>query len=485
MCGTIVTCRYSLPPELTSGASPDAVETVLRDAVAHTVLEHPILQVSILDEDSPAPSWGQLDSIDLSYHVRWDVVGQDADYEAQFKRRSLWNMDTWFTDLETRPGWRIWALRRAEDFEAIDVILAWNHAHFDGMGGKIFHETLLGHLNRLIGNSDQSQKLPYLSPGVLQLPNPVERLPPKGEELVKYPVTPKYAISSAWSELRPPVLMGKKSHHAHWCPIRAEPFTSTYRTILIAPDTVKNLLVACRQHKTTITGLIHALTFVSLAVQLPKEVQAMTSLTALDHRRFMPSHPASHPWFDPHRSMSNIVSFMLHDYPTSLLDKIRSKAPASGSEDDVISGLEDFVWSDAARVRRELQARLDAGLKNDVIGLLKLVRDWRVQMRDTAKRPRTASWTVTNLGVIDGSGSGGSGGSGCRITRSLFQISSEITGGAFNLSVVSVKGGEMAVDVGWQECTIDVAIGDRLTSDVRLWLEHLGKGGERENGTSA
>ena len=87
--------------------------------------------------------------------------------------------------------------------------------------------------------------------------------------------------------------------------------------------------------------------------------------------------------------MSNIVSFMLHDYPESLVDKIRSKAPASGSQDDVISRLEDLVWSDAARTRRELQARLNA------------------------------------------------------------------------------------------------AIGDRLTFDLRLWLEHLGKGGERENRTSA
>lgn len=475
MCGTIVTCRYALSAELAGGAVPGAVEDALRDGIAHTVLEHPLMQVALLNEDSVVPSWGQLGTIDLGYHIQWDVVGPNDVYEAVFKRRTLWNMDTWFPDLETKPGWRVSALRQEQNPEAIDVMFTWNHAHFDGMGGKLFHETLLRNLN----SPNLNHHLRYSSPGVLELPSAADRFPPKPEDLVKFPVSPKFVASSVWADLKPRRLISKKSNLAHWCPIRAEPFASTFRTVYIQPDTVKNLLVACRQHKTTITALLHALVLVSITLQLRKEATAFSSITALDHRRFMPSYPKSHPWFDPHKTMSNMVTVMFHDYPAKLLDTMRAKIQTTASQTDIISTLEDIVWSVAARTRGEVEGRLEAGLKNDIAGLLKFVGDWRGQMRNTAKRPRAGSWAVTNLGAIDGSGKRDDG---WRITRGLFQISTEITAGAFNISVVSVKGGELSVDIGWQECTMDAALGDRLTSDLNVWLNHLGAKKEVANG---
>ncbi|KAI3390520.1 hypothetical protein diail_9287, partial [Diaporthe ilicicola] len=61
----------------------------------------------------------------------------------------------------------------------------------------------------------------------------------------------------------------------------------------------------------------------------------------------------------------------------------------------------EVVWSVSARVRREIEERLDLGIRNDLLGIMKLVSDWRTQQRGEAKKARYLSWLITNLGVID------------------------------------------------------------------------------------
>ena len=51
-------------------------------------------------------------------------------------------LDTNFADLGARPGWRIVVLQHAGN-GVLDIVFTWNHAHTDGMGGKVFHDMLL------------------------------------------------------------------------------------------------------------------------------------------------------------------------------------------------------------------------------------------------------------------------------------------------------------------------------------------------------
>lgn len=474
MCSTLITCRYAIPrsirkPESSAADVEDAVRNTVFDAIAQTVLEHPLLLVGQINEDSAQPSWVRLDSINLEDHVTWRSVGKDEDYNTIFHERTQWSLDTWFTDLETKPGWRITIFCQEEDLTYIDLIFSWNHAHLDGMGGKIFHETLLRQLNAA-SNPDTHKPPPYLPDQgrVLEVPS-VLNLPPPQEKLAKHPISAKFTSKTLWQELKPPFIGKKSQNSAFWCPIREDTHRSLSRRVTVGPETTSNLLVACRKNKTTLTGLMHGLCLVSLALQLDDKTKAMAAGTPLDQRRFMPTRPAAYPWYEPQKALCNIVTILTHFFSAELVNEIRSKYRPGSSQIDILAAMEDTIWSAAAQVRKELQDRIDLGLKNDITGLMKFVGDWRKQFRDNAKKPRVCSWGITNIGVMNG------GDGEWKITRALFQVPFEHTAGAFGLSCVSVKGGDLNVLVNWQDGVLDDSMGDKLASDLQVWLEHMGK----------
>lgn len=107
--------------------------------------------------------------------------------------------------------------------------------------------------------------------------------------------------------------------------------------------------------------------------------------------------------------MGNYVTFTSHEFERGIISQFRSLMPhpkiTSGSpkaDAAVLSpALTELIWSTAARVRREFERRVETGLKNDMVGILKLVSDFREEMASAARRPRQFSWWVTSLGVLD------------------------------------------------------------------------------------
>jgi hypothetical protein len=136
--------------------------------------------------------------------------------------------------------------------------------------------------------------------------------------------------------------------------------------------------------------------------------------------------------------------------------------------------LEDIVWSAAVQARQDIQKKLDKGMNNDPLGLMGLVKDWRVQKKQQLKKPRVGAWGVSNLGTMDGDVEG----SGWKVERAVFQLSCEVTSPVFHISSISVKGREMCVDVSWQEGVVDAEIGVKLAADMEAWLRFLGVGGK-------
>jgi hypothetical protein len=394
-------------------------------------------------------------------------------------------------------------LELAYDNECIDVIFDWSHSFGDGTSGKIFHETLLRELNKpdaqpVLTNhvlkipptasslpppaEELCDTRPVLSDGVLKIPPTAPRLPPPIEKLCKFPVTAKYTIATAWKELRPPVLSSTLASQAHWAPPCATPYKTQFRMFDVEAETLQSVLAACRVHKTTLTGLLHALVLVSLASHVkPCDAKAFAGNTALDLRR----HVESRPGLDPKRTMGNYVSMTSHEFDADLVRKIREAAFPSADllrkREDVAPALVDFVWQCAARVRAEIQKRLDQGLKNDVVGLMKLVPDWRTQLRNEVDKPRPYSFVVTNLGTIDGAArekaelENGSKPESWEIEYSVFAISAEVCGAAFQVSPISVKGKALCVSCSWQNCVVDVKIAEAIVVDLERWLRFLGK----------
>ncbi|EHK41172.1 uncharacterized protein TrAtP1_004599 [Trichoderma atroviride] len=501
---TIVTCRYNIPNECVDEGAQGQLMDKLEQAIAAAVLRHPFLQVGVVGDDSKCPHWVQLESINLAHHIQWQLLieGSAEEYQSLYNSSLREQLDTKFSNLQTRPAWRIVVLRSKGNLSHLDLMFVWNHPIADGMSGKIFQETVLRHLNDPVSVTER----PLLQDHVVRPSATAERLPPPMEKMVKFPVSLGFAAATAWQELKPSFLAGDHSTNATWAPIRLEPYETTQRIISLDNDTLQNILSACRQNKTTLTGLFHAAVLISLATQLmDKEAPAFASITALNLRRHMPSSSEGPLEFEADQTMANFVSRQMHKFDETLVKRIRHLAAIcrkSSISSNVncepnlerLAGsdaLTEVLWATAARVRGEIQERLDLGLKNDIVGLMGLVRDWRSQMKQDLKKPRAVAWNVTNLGVMDGKlgaaeiaqaqdandnmPKGISGSKGWSVSRAVFSLSADVTEAFIHISPMAIKAGDLTIEISWQRGLIDDNICERLTAGVGEWLRFIGQ----------
>lgn len=444
-------------------------------AVADTVLQHPLLQVGLIHESSTCPAWVQLDHIDLSQHIEWKVVDSSERYNDTLKGVVEEQVDTKFSSPASRPSWRVVVLRN-ERQHALDVMFVWHHSHSDGTGAKIFHSTLLQSLNNLKDGSHRPLKNHLLKTTVTAY-----NLPPPQDIVAPYSISPKFALSVAWKEMIPSKLSSRLYPHTSWGAIRTAARKTQLRRLSIDNATLQNILSACRAHNTTLTGLLHGITFISLAPQLPeKQLAAMIGETALNLRRFMAPNPPAFPTLEPSKTIANYVGIMEHKFDKALVSRIRDLGrQSSRTSTEMPATLEDEIWLTSTVVRGEIRDKLDLGMKNDILGLMHRVKDWKAYvMGDQVKKPRVSSWAITNLGIIDGGDSaakieGGTAG-GWSIQRAEFALSASVTAALFTLSPIAAKGGDLCIDVTWQDSVIDGGVGDRLVADLEAWLGYIG-----------
>ncbi|KAI1111501.1 hypothetical protein F5Y14DRAFT_310715 [Nemania sp. NC0429] len=507
--GTIVNCRYTVPASLAAPGLHEHVVAQVEVALARVVLEHPALRLEVTDADTRRPAWVAVDKIDFAHHIRWeDISGEDTSstvrYGEMLRERIEKLLDEPLVRIAGRPQWRVLLLFKKSAKPFLDIVFVYSHALGDGTSGKIFHQTLLRLLNASASPStptcmppsgeetETETSVPVLTGRVLRIPPTARPLPPPIEKMSRFTLSAKFALSTAWRELRPPGLAPSRSSHAHWAPIRPTPFRTRLRVFDIEPGVLRGILTATRTHKTTVTGLLHALVLVSMAAHIPaSDATAFVGATALDLRRHVGAHG---PVSDPKRTMANYVSMMGHEYDEDLVCEVREALSSGKHEEDIDGGhgalspaLVGLIWQCAARVRGEIQKRLDQGLKNDVVGLMKLVPDWRAQFRNEASKARPFSFVVTNLGVLDGAGTQpdkdveeNSGGDSpvaeyWTAEHSVFAISTEVCGAAFQVSPITVRGGALCVSCSWQDCVVDVKLGEAIVADLERWLRFLGR----------
>lgn len=178
-----------------------------------------------------------------------------------------------------RSGWRTAILQHTQS-NFLVFLFVWNHPHGDGMSGKIFHEFLLHHLNTDEGDltlqfADTSSEFSF---------------PPTTEQLRGFPTSASFLLEATWDGHKP-IWLFRDTHQADWAPICTSSYKSQFWTFTIN-NTLFNVLAACRHHKTTLTALLNSLVLISLSSHLEKSrASAFASSTAIDHRRFLPSHP--------------------------------------------------------------------------------------------------------------------------------------------------------------------------------------------------
>ncbi|KAI4602769.1 hypothetical protein KJ359_007987 [Pestalotiopsis sp. 9143b] len=337
------------PPALTRPEALPTLKAKFYDAVARVVLDQPHMRVGIIDEDAANPYFVRLFRLDLAKHIEWRTIGDSGQLEPEYLQSMQTQLDSRFDDVWNQPGWRIIVLHMAAS-ESIEVLHVWNHPHQDGMSGKIFHQHLLRKLDE--GFAQDLEPILKHAEGsnswLLDLPNDTDRLPPNPEKLSWWLTTPKFFFSALWKELKPPSIFPPGNKHAHWAPVKLTPFTTRFHTFPIDIDTVTKL-------------------------------KGFASRTTYDLRHILPSNPSNYPWLRPKETMCNYVSVGDHEYDSKLVASIRSKMPSQTKNASLPPGVVDIVWSVAARVRGEIEARLDSGLVDDWIGIMKFVSDWRAQ----------------------------------------------------------------------------------------------------------
>jgi len=446
------------------------VKVLFIQAIRQTILEHPLLRVVLIGEDSKRPGWAGLKEIDIRWLVSWIEVESPHDLTHHYQTTIPSHLDSRFPDLENRPGWKVTLLHDPHN-QHIEVIFAWNHANFDGVSGKIFHETLLRHLNHPAPSETSDET--FISGEV-----DTNTFPPPQEHWAKYPITPTYLLSSAWKEFRPRLLTPKTTANtkATWAPLRTTPFETRVRGFSVDHHSLTKLLHKCREHNTTLTGLLNAVVLFSLSSQLDEQTApAFAGGTALDTRRF--SSPINS--LIPENTMANFVSAVEHHFTVAEMKEIRKVLGGGSSGVPHTQEVQGMVWKIASRVREEIQARLDKGTRNDIVGLMRVVTDWRGTVKSQTRKPRSLSWNVSNIGVLDGGGLSeeGSGDAVWRCGRAAFVMGGEVAGAAVNVGAVSVKGKGLEVSVSWQDCAVEVGVGEQLVKDLESWLRWMSEGG--------
>jgi hypothetical protein len=485
--GTIFSCRYEIPPRLAPIESRKKLEKVFKVAVVDTIMRHPMMQVGVRDATSKTPSWIQLESLDLTQHVKWLYVGENDDFEQTIQETVRTQLDDYFPDLSIKqPGWKITVIRQG-NAPSMEVLLTWNHNHFDGAGARVIHEDLLEILNNVEERAYERTSLEF---DTLKLPEAPPLLPDPIESLMSLPVDLKYLAKAFWEESRPQFL-NRDVSNATWCPIHLSPYKTQFRAFFLDNASLLAILAHCRRNKTTITGLLNGLLLIAFSSHLDSAAApAFQSSTMVDHRRNLPPAPPDAPWARSDRAVGNYVTQCLHKFDTELVARVRSKLQANTSEgSDLSADLQRELWGVSAQNRQEIVNKLEAGLRNDIVGLFKYVTDWQKTMRDMAKKTRQFSWIVTNVGAMNGttststtttqsptvSGSKSDDGQKWSISRAEFGLSAEIPAAAIEFAAVSVTGRGMCVSANWADCAVDATFGERIMADLERWMTQLAR----------
>ncbi|KAI2777736.1 hypothetical protein F4815DRAFT_447935 [Daldinia loculata] len=518
---SMLTCRFAVPATLLPAESHAKLQQTVESAVARILLEHPLLRVGLRGEHNRKPAFVELDAVDFSRHIEWRHLDIGKDYDTELEALIKSRLNIKVEQPETAPAWRILMLS-IEGGRFIDVMWEWGHSHTDGISAKTFHEDMLRHLN---GHNNNSVPEGF-NPDTRILTIPLARrrdLLPSLHSLCDFPVGLGFTLATLWNEFKPAVLQAKSEAglRATWAPIWPGRYASEYRHFGISPIALKNIIAACRVRGTTLTGLAQALAHTSLACRLSDEqARAFRGSTIVNWRPLMKralneKAKADLRDVDLVRTMGNFMTTVDHVFDEEWVTKIRAASVVNDSsqrglnhsegkrgeteenfkDQEVVErrmlALESLIWPVAKTVRVDLVKRLDEGTKNDQMGLMKFIPDFRALLKERLEKPRSHSVAVSNIGVINGKAPSSLNGvensvegasdafTGANakwsIDRSIFSISSEVHGAAFGVCLVAAKDGELYVSCDWQESAVSTELGEGLTADLESWLKFFGR----------
>lgn len=446
-----MTAVYTAPKSLVQKYG--GVQDLIYASLAATINHHPILGVTIEDEATPQPRWVRLENIDLRQIVNVDTDPKpDLDLDAWINSGHRLPFKT-TTDL---PLWRIIVAtdipkpNNGQDVVSFAVGIIYHHGIGDGISGAAFHLTFRDALNALTTSANPPTNdhlipvptLPLLPSLEMGTPLPIGIWFTLKIIIATFIYSPKDAL--LWTG--PPISASAP-----------RPPPVNIRTVILPAPTVAKLLAACRENKTTITGLITALIGRKLALAYPT------------YTHFAASIPISLRKFTGHtsRDMGVFVTdgkTLFSSEPTTPSGYLSCSPPPSTTTSDT------SLWDSARQVKAFLSAKASTP-RNHGVGLLKFVAgDFPKFFKGSLGTKRSHSFELTNVGVVEG----GVGGEGAFFDRVLFSCGGCTFGPPFSFQLATAKGGDMCLNLRWEDGIVEGGIAVEVLRGVGEELGVLG-----------
>lgn len=450
------------------------MHTVVEHALARLIIQLGVLRVGIIGEDSRKPCFVRVPSMDLDDFIEWKSIktSDQAEHDEEVLQSIKNRLEQLWPDVANRPPWKLLVvqdLSSSPEEIVLDIIFATHHALADGKSTAVFHNQLLYELNNAKGPPPQLKKhiLTFSDSPVIA---------PSQEDLVPLTISWPYLIKTLWKELGPAWLKPKPSA-APWTgkAVSPEPQSLHLRLVSIEREIVDRLIVACREHRTTLSGIVHALVLASIARRVPAATASSfaseTPISLLPWARLPPDAPA----IDLSAVLTVLTTGSKRQWDAKTVWTLRSSLSnypdEPGAED--VGDKEDIIWRLAKDWRDEIKAKLATLPRDDIVGLLAYAGDLRARWLGKIGKPRDATWEVSNIGSMRGEGRAGA--DAWSIRRSLFSQPVPTASVAFCVNVAGVDGGPVNLVLNWQDTIIDNSVVTGVAEDLRAWTKEFGR----------
>ncbi|KAI1180712.1 hypothetical protein F4777DRAFT_529023 [Nemania sp. FL0916] len=495
----VVTCRYKISAAHLRQQSL-SLHDMIENALGTVVLEQAMLRVGIVGEDTKEPAFVHLETVNLKHMVEWVELkspsvklSPESESEARSRHRAPDDIDDGllrslekyhqspWEDLTNKPGWKLVVhhdpaqLQSKENgaLASLDIAFCYHHAYADGRGGYIFHSALQRALNNLV-------QAPELRDPILHIPAQTLLPPPMGE-LIPFRLSWPFILRTAWAELLYPALvpvflrrvlcLEPSAADIPWTGNSATESDSDVekkmhiRTLVAVDDEaqLRNILAQCRSHKTSLTGLLHALIARSLAGSVRD--RAFCSITPISLAGYVDRKVASTA-FTPGETIHCLVTGLTSAHDRDAIQALRRDGPQDGRNDDGDAAM----WAFASNMTSRLRAKAASLPRDDIQALAGLVGDWHAFFRGKLAQPREATWELSNLGSLDN----GEGQGPWLIDRAMFTQGANPVGPALCVNVAGVAGHGIHVNATWQDGALDSDIVEKLADDMRASIAELG-----------
>lgn len=437
--------------------------------MAACVQEHPFLSVGIKHPESSNPEFFRLDHVNLRNHFRVirngdDLVDDtDADEMIQLKAafETIHNEPEYaFTDVDTKPAWAIDVLELPSvpnsHVQRVFISFTYSHTHGDGMSGVAFHRSFLRAMKASL--STMAECLDVIEA-------PQYSLNDHSDISLKMPISWSYLLLPVIGEYLPGILTKAIGIPTDISGCDEKTFTGATMfleiddisvkavtkadIIHIDSDTLKRILVSCKERGAKLSSLINAL--VSRAMSLAFQ-------TTGDHDELNTNFVAQTPI--NLRTAAGIDANTIGNYASGSYSQHKF-APES-------TPLDEASW-DTIKSQGQALAKAASSLQDQPTGLLRYVSDIRAWLQGKIGQTRDCSWELSNLGAVGFDTNAESG--GVTIEQMVFSQCASPIGPPVNFSTISLRNGSLEIVVSWQNGSL--GLGDSETPIMQAIIKSV------------